>query len=52
MNPTKMYPKNMDSPRQELSNDGLKSFVALLVAWQINYLCVFPEKAIQLYQIQ
>jgi len=31
MDPTKNYPKDLDSPRQELSNDGLKIVVAFLV---------------------
>ena len=38
-----------DSPCRELSNDGLKSVVILLVRQQINYLCVSPGKAIKLY---
>ena len=37
---TKMHWSDLDSPRRELSNGGLKSVVALLVRWQINYLCV------------
>ena len=34
----KKYLADLDSPRQELSNGGLKSVVALLVRWQINFL--------------
>ena len=32
---------DLDSPRQELSNGGLESVVALTVCWQIDFLwCV------------
>ena len=41
--------KDLDSPRRELSNGGLKSVVTLLVRWQINYSGASPGKAIQLY---
>ena len=33
-----MVRSDLDSPRRELSNGGLKSVVALLVRWQINFL--------------
>ena len=35
-----MHRAKSDSPCRELSNGGLGSVVALLVAWQINYSCV------------
>ena len=35
---TKIDPADFDSPRQELSNGGLKSVVTLLVRWQIVFL--------------
>ena len=44
-----MARKDLNSPRRELSNGGLESVVTLLVAYQIDYLCVSPGKAIQLY---
>ena len=34
---TKIYLADLDSPRRELSNGGLKSVVTLLVCWQINF---------------
>ena len=34
----KLDQADLDSPRQELSNGGLKSVVTLLVCWQINFL--------------
>ena len=37
---TKIDPADLDSPHRELSNGGLKSVVALLVRWQINFSCV------------
>ena len=33
----KMCPKDLDSPRQELSNGGLGIVVTLLVRWQIDF---------------
>ena len=35
-----MDPADLNSPCQELSNGGLENVVALLVRWQINFLCV------------
>ena len=35
---TKIDPADLDSPRRELSNGGVKIVVALLVHWQINFL--------------
>ena len=40
--------KDLDSPRQELSNGGLESVVTLLVRRQIDVLCVSTEGPIQL----
>ena len=34
----KLDQADLDSPRRELSNGGLKSVVTLLVRWQINFL--------------
>ena len=34
---TKIDPVDLDSPRRELSNGGLKSVVSLLVRWQTVY---------------
>ena len=34
---TKTDQADLDFPRQELSNGGLKSVVTLLVCWQINF---------------
>ena len=34
----KLNQADLDSPRRELSNGGLKSVVTLLVRWQINFL--------------
>ena len=45
---TKIDPEDPNSPCRELSNGGLKSVVALLVCWQIDYSCASPGKAIQL----
>ena len=36
---SKIYPEDLDSPRQELSNGGLRIVVTLLNRWQINFLC-------------
>ena len=33
---TKIDPKDLDSPRRELSNGGLESVVTLLVRWKID----------------
>ena len=44
-----MARKDLNSPRRELSNGGLESFVTLLVAFQIDYSCAPTGKAIQLY---
>ena len=46
---TKIDPADLDSPRRELSNGGLKSVVALLVRWQINFLSARIGRSIQLY---
>ena len=40
--------KDLDSPRRDLSDGGLKSVVTLLVRWQIYYSCASTGKAIQL----
>ena len=34
----KLDQADLDSPRQDLSNGGLKNVVTLLVRWQINFL--------------
>ena len=34
---TKIDPADLDSPRRELSNGGLKSVITLLVGWQIIF---------------
>ena len=39
MDPTKIYPKDLDSPRQELYNGGFERIVTLLVRWQLDYSC-------------
>ena len=44
-----MEPRNLDSPRRELSNGVLGIIVALLVCWQINVSCASGWSAIQLY---
>ena len=43
-----MYPEDLDSPRQELSNGGLGIVVTLLVRRQIDFLCASRWLAIQL----
>ena len=45
---TKIYLADLDSPRRELSNGGLKSVVALLVCWQIDFLSARIGHPIQL----
>ena len=45
---TKIDPADLDSPRRELSNGGLKSVVALLVRSQINFLSARIGRSIQL----
>jgi len=45
-----MVRKDLNSPRRELSNGGLKSVATLLVRWQINYSCASTGSTIQLYQ--
>ena len=37
MDDTKLNLADLNSPRQELSNAGLRIVVALLVRWQINF---------------
>ena len=46
----KMYPTDLNSPRQEHSNGGLGIVVVLLVRWEINVVCAYTGKAIQLYK--
>ena len=48
MGHTKIYQANLDSPNRELSNGGLGIVVALLLRWQIIFLCVSTESPIQL----
>ena len=40
MDHTKIKPKDLDPPRQEFFNGGLKIVVALLVCLGIDYVCV------------
>ena len=40
MDHTKLDQAHLDSPRRELSNGGLGFVVALLVCWQIIFVCV------------
>ena len=49
MNSTKIVKADLDSPRKELSNGGLKSVVALLVRRQINSSSACIGRPIQLY---
>ena len=49
MNFTKIDQADLDSPRQELSNGGLKSVVALLICWGINFQSARIGRPIQLY---
>ena len=49
MDHTEIDTADLDSPRRELSNGGLKSVVALLVRWQINFLSARIGRSIQLY---
>ena len=44
----KLNQADLDSPRRELSNGGLKSVVTLLVRWQIDFLCASTGGPIQL----
>ena len=44
----KLDQADLNSPRQDLSNDGLGIVVALLVRWQINFVCVSTWGPIQL----
>ena len=46
---TKIDPADLDSPRRELSNGGLKSVQTLLVRWQIIFLSARIGRPIQLY---
>ena len=48
MNITKIVKADLDSPRRELSNDGLESVAALRVHWQNNFSCVSAGGPIQL----
>ena len=45
----KIVPADLDSPCQELSNDGLGIVVALLVRPGFDFVCVFTGGPIQLY---
>ena len=47
MNCTKIVKAGLDSPRQELSNDGLKIVVAFLVLSGFVFLPVYIGRAIQ-----
>ena len=44
----KLNQADLDSPRRELFNGGLENVVALLVRWQINFLCESTGGPIQL----
>ena len=48
MNFIKLDKADLNSPRRELSNGGLKSVVTLLVRWQINFLSARIGRPIQL----
>ena len=48
---TKIDKKDLDSPRQELSNGGLGIVATLLLCWQIDFSCVYTGIPIQLYKI-
>ena len=48
MEHTKIYQEDLHSPRQELSNGGLRFVVAFLVCLRIDLLCARTEKMIQL----
>ena len=41
---------DLNSTRRELSNDGLGIVVALLLRWQIDFLCISTGGPIQLYR--
>ena len=45
---TKIDPEDLNSPRRDFSNGGLKSVVTLLVRWQINVLSARIGRPIQL----
>ena len=45
---TKIVKADLDSPRREVSNGGLKSVVTLLVRWQIDFLSARIGRPIQL----
>ena len=45
-----MDPVDLNYPRQDLSNGGLESFVALLVRWQIPFTSACIGRPIQLKQ--
>ena len=49
---TKIVQIDLNSPRRELSNDGLESVATLLIRWQLNYLFASSGKAIQLYIVR
>ena len=38
---TKIAKADLDSPCQELSNSGLRFFVALLVFWELIFVCFY-----------
>ena len=46
---SKIYPEDLNSPCQELSNGGLEIVVAVLARPGINFLCVSTGGPIQLY---
>ena len=46
---TKIVKADLDSPRQEVSNSGLKFAVVLLVCSGIIFVCAYNWGAIQLY---
>ena len=49
MGHTRICTSDLNCPRRELSNGGLGFVLALLVRWQVDFLCVYTGGAIQLY---
>ena len=41
---TKTVTEDLNSPRRELSNGGLRIVVTLLVCWEIDFLCVLADR--------
>ena len=50
MDRTKIYPEDLNSPRQELSSGGLEIVVTLLVRRVIDFSCISTGGSIQLYR--